>query len=156
VEPDAAAAARAVVERWVAAHDGPSERDDGRWTVMLGGEHKRTIGVTLSIGDHTLTAQSFFMRTPDEDRERVYDLLLRRHLRSYTLRFALHPDGDLLLVGVLPLAAVTDDELDRMLGQVLTVADETFDEALRLGFATYITREQAWRAQAGLPRNPIT
>jgi hypothetical protein len=96
------------------------------------------------------------MRAPDEDRERVYDLLLRRHLRSYTLRFALHPDGDLLLVGVLPLGAVTDDELDRMLGQLLTVADETFDEALRLGFATYISREQAWRAQAGIPRNPIT
>jgi hypothetical protein len=156
VAPDTPAAARAAVERWVAAHDGPAERSDDRWTVMLAGEHKRTVGVTLSIGDHTLTAQSFFMRAPDEDRERVYDLLLRRHLRSYTLRFALHPDGDLLLVGVLPLGAVTDDELDRMLGQLLTVADETFDEALRLGFATYISREQAWRAQAGIPRNPIT
>jgi hypothetical protein len=140
----------------VAAHEGASAYDDGRWTITLAGDHKRTVGVTLSIGDHTLTAQSFFMRAPDEDRERVYDLLLRRHLRSYTLRFALHPDGDLLLVGVLPLAAVTDDELDRMLGQLLTVADETFDEALRLGFATYIDREQAWRAQTGLPRNPIT
>lgn len=153
---DVAADARAAVDRWVAAHDGPSEYVDGRWNVLLTGEHKRTVGVTLSIGDHTLTAQSFFMRAPDEDREGVYDLLLRRHLRSYTLRFALHPEGDLLLVGVLPLAAVADDELDRMLGQLLTVADETFDEALRLGFATYISQEQAWRAQRGLPRNPIS
>lgn len=153
--PDADAATE-VVERWIAAHDGPGERLDGQWTVMLAGEHKRTVGVTLTIGDHTLTAQSFFMRAPDDDRAAVYGLLLRRHLRSYTLRFALHPDGDLLLVGVLPLPAVTDDELDRMLGQLLTVADETFDEALRLGFAGYISREQAWRAQQGLPRNPIT
>ena len=123
---------------------------------MLAGEHKRSVAVTLSIGDHTLTVQSFFVRAPDEDRERVYELLLRRHLRSYTLRFALHPDGDILLVGLLPLVAVSDEELDRMLGQLLTVADETFDEALRLGFASYISREQAWRARAGLPRNPIT
>jgi hypothetical protein len=148
--------ARAVVDRWVAAHDGPVDRDGDRWMVMLAGEHKRTIGVTLSVGDHTLTAQSFFMRAPDEDREHVYDLLLRRHMRSYTLRFALHPDGDVLLVGVLPLAAVTDVELDRMLGQLLDVADATFDEALRRGFASYISREQAWREQTGLPRNPIT
>lgn len=123
---------------------------------MLAGEHKRTVGVTVSIGDHTLTAQSFFMRAPDEDREGVYGLLLRRNLRSYTLRFALHPDGDVLLVGVLPLAAVTDDELDRMLGQLLAVADSTFNEALRLGFAHYIEREQAWRRQSGMPPNPIS
>lgn len=124
--------------------------------VMLAGEHKRTVGVTISVGDHTLIAQSFFMRAPDEDRARVYGLLLRRNLRSYTLRFALHPDGDVLLVGVLPLAAVTADELDRMLGQLLSVADETFDEALRLGFASYIEREQMWRVSTGQPRNPIT
>lgn len=123
---------------------------------MLAGEHKRTVGVTVSIGDHTLIAQSFFMRAPDEGRAQVYGLLLRRNLRSYTLRFALHPDGDVLLVGVLPLAAVTTGELDRMLGQLLSVADETFDEALRLGFASYIEREQVWRASTGQPRNPIT
>lgn len=153
---DPADAARRAVGDWAAAHDVPVERDGDRWMVMLAGEHKRTVAVTISIGDHTLAAQSFFMRAPDDDRERVYELLLRRNLRSYTLRFALHPDGDVLLIGVLPLAAVTADELDRMLGQVLEVADSTYDEALRRGFAHYIEREQAWRRRAGMPRNPIT
>jgi hypothetical protein len=155
VAPDVAEA-RAVVRGWVDAHDGPTEQRDDQWFVMLAGEHKRTVGVAISIGDHTLTVQSFFMRAPDEDAAAVYELLLRRNLRSYTVRFALHPDGDVLLVGVLPLAAVTDDELDRMLGQLLRVADETFDEALRLGFAGYIEREQAWRLSTGQPPNPIT
>lgn len=148
--------ARSVVERWIATQDVAGDARDGQWTIMLAGERKRTVGVTISIGDHTLVAQSFFMRAPDEDRDRVYGLLLRRNLRSYTLRFALHPDGDVLLVGVVPLAAVSDAELDRMLGQLLAVADETFDEALRLGFAGYIEREQAWRHATGLPPNPIT
>lgn len=152
-DPDTA---RAVVERWLAAQGLEAEQDGERWMVMLHGERKRTVAVTLSIGDHTLIAQSFFMRAPDEDAAAVYGLLLRRNLRSYTLRFALHPDGDVLLVGVLPLAAVTEGELDRLLGQLLAVADDTFDEALRLGFARYIAREQQWRAASGLPRNPIT
>ena len=147
--------ARAVVERWLVSRDIDSERDGQRWMIMLHGEHKRTVGVTVSIGDHTLIVQSFFMRAPDDDAAAVYALLLRRNLRSYTLRFALHPDGDVLLVGVVPLEAVTDVELDRVLGQLLAVADETFNEALRVGFAGYITREQAWRSAAGLPRNPI-
>lgn len=149
-------AARAVVERWLASRDVDNERDGERWMIMLHGEHKRTVGVTVSIGDHTLIVQSFFMRAPDGDAAAVYALLLRRNLRSYTLRFALHPDGDVLLVGVVPLEAVTDVELDRVLGQLLAVADETFDEALRLGFSDYIAREQAWRSASGLPRNPIS
>lgn len=153
--PDAAEA-RAVVQRWVDAHVGPTERRDDQWFVMLTGEHKRTVGVAISVGDHTLTLQSFFMRAPDEGTAGVYDLLLRRNLRSYTVRFALHPDGDVLLLGVLPLAAVTDDELDRTLGQLLRVADETFDDALRRGFAGYIEREQVWRRSTGQPPNPIT
>lgn len=149
-------AARGVVERWLSSRDIESEHDGQRWTIMLHGEHKRTVGVTVSIGDHTLIVQSFFMRAPDDDAAAVYALLLRRNLRSYTLRFALHPDGDVLLVGVVPLEAVTDVELDRVLGQLLAIADETFNEALRLGFAGYIEREQAWRSAAGLPRNPIS
>lgn len=154
---DRGSAARAVVARWIAAHDDvDAAADDDRWNVMLSGEHKRTVPVTLSVGDHTLVAQSFFMTAPDEDRAAVYELLLRRNLRSYTVRFALHPDGDVVLLGVLPLAAVTDDELDRLLGQILAVADATFDEALRRGFATYIAREQTWRSAAGMPQNPIT
>jgi hypothetical protein len=155
VAPDAAAAA-AAIERWLAAQDLSAERDEQRWEIMLRGEHKRTVAVTLSIGDHTLIAQSFFMRAPDEDTAAVYALLLRRNLRSYTVRFALHPDGDVLLVGVVPVEAVTEVELDRVLGQLLAVADDTFDEALRLGFAGYIAREQAWRSATGLPRNPIS
>jgi len=154
VAPDADAA-RAVVEHWVQSRDVDASFEDGRWAVMLRGERKRTVAVTLSVGDHTLVAQSFFMRTPDEDAAAVYALLLRRHLRSYTLRFALHPDGDVLLIGVVPLEALSEAELDRLLGQLLMVADETFDEALRLGFSSYIEREQTWRRHAGLPPNPI-
>ena len=155
VAPDAAGAA-ALIERWLAAQGISVQRDEQRWMITLRGEHKRTIGVTLSIGDHTLIVQSFFMRAPDGDAAAVYALLLRRNLRSYTVRFALHPDGDVLLVGVVPLEAVSEVELDRVLGQLLAVADDTFDEALRLGFAGYIAREQAWRTATGLPRNPIS
>lgn len=129
---------------------------DDRWFAMLAGDHKRTIPVLLQLGDHTLDVSSFFMRAPDENEAGLYRYLLRRNLRTYLLRFALHPDGDILLVGLLPTAAVTVDTLDHLLGQLLVAADEAFDHALRLGFSSYIEREQAWRAQTGLGRNPIT
>ncbi len=129
---------------------------DQVWFLRLRGEHKRTISVRLELGAHTLTVQSFFLRAPDENEAELYAYLLRRHLRSYVLRFALHPDGDLLLMGALPRESVTTAELDRLLGQVLALADDAFDQALRLGFAGYIEREQRWRERVGAPRNPIT
>lgn len=134
----------------------PERVDERTWFVPLSGEHKRTIPVYLEVSERHLSVQSFFMRAPDENEAGLYAYLLSRHLRSYVLRFALATSGDLLLVGVVPLRAVDADELDRLLGQVLATADEAFDSALRLGFASYIEREQAWRERVGAPRNPIT
>ena len=126
------------------------------WLTVLSGERKRTIPVYLELGAHGLSLESFFMTAPDEQHQQVYGLLLRRNLRTYTLRFAVDDTGDVLLVGLVPPAALTAEELDRVLGQLLVAADETYDQALRLGFAAYIEREQAWRAKVGAPRNPIT
>ena len=159
-EPAAAPAeaSAAALAAWFEAQPdlGAEQLDDGGWFVVLAGEHKKTVPVHLSIGDRHVLVQSFFMRAPDENEAGLYDYLLRRNLRSYVLRFALTPDGDVLIVGMLPHAAVDQAELDRVLGQVLALADEAFATALRLGFASYIEREQAWRAQVGAPRNPIT
>ncbi len=129
--------------------------DEG-WFTMLQGEHKRTIPMFLSVGDHTLIVESHFMRAPDENADRLYELLLKRNQRSYVLRFSVYDDGDVMLIGVVPLAAVTVEEVDRLAGALLTTADETYNAALRLGFASYIEREQAWRQKVGLGRNPIS
>ena len=151
-------AARAAVEAWGRGDPDAALEPDGadRWFVLLAGERKRTVPVLLQLGDHTLEVTSFFMRAPDENEGELYAYLLRRNLRTYVLRFALHPDGDVLLVGVLPLEGVTVAGIDRLLGQLLVAADDAFDQALRLGFRSYIEREQAWREHAGLRRNPIT
>jgi hypothetical protein len=147
-----------VIDAWFAAQpDLEVERSgDAGWLTVLRGEHKRTIPVHLELGEQTLLVRSFFLRAPDENEGALYAFLLRRHLRTYVFRFALDETGDLLLVGVVPLAALTADELDRLLGQLLAAADEAFDAALRLGFASYIEREQAWRASVGQRRNPVS
>lgn len=129
---------------------------DAGWFTMLAGVNKRTIPMHLSVGDNTVILESHFMRAPDENADQLYELLLKRHQRSYVLRFCIYDSGDVALVAVLPLAAVTVDEVDRLAGALLTTADETYNAALRLGFTSYIEREQAWREQSGLGRNPIS
>ena len=150
--------ARAAVQEWFDANpDLALERvgDDG-WFTTLAGERKRVIPLFLQLGDQTLTVESHFMRAPDENEAALYELLLRRNARTYVLRFAVLEGGDIALVAALPLAAVTAAEIDRVAGTLLSVADETYNAALRLGFEGYIEREQAWRERVGLGRNPIT
>ena len=73
----------------------------------------------------------------------------RQEDAAQNLAEALDRDGDVFLVGRLPLSAVTPDEIDRLLGAVLAYADENFDTMLRLGFGDSIKREWAWRVKRG-------
>src|SRR3712207_4906828 len=147
----------AVIDEWFEQSGQDVERvGDSGWITVLAGERKRTIPVYLEVGDHTVVIESFFMSAPDERHDEVYRYLLQRNLRTYTMRFALYDSGDVMLVGVVPKHAVTAEELDRTMGQLLSVADDSYWSAIRMGFTAYIEREQAWREKVGLGRNPIS
>ena len=122
---------------------------EGAYLVSLPGTHRLATPCWLVAGDHSLLVEAFVMRHADSGQEQLYDFLLQRNSRMYGVAFALDPDGDVYLVGRLPLSAVTPDELDRLLGAVLTYADENFDTMLKLGFGSSIKREWAWRVMRG-------
>ena len=67
----------------------------------------------------------------------------------YGVAFAVDHHGDIYLDGRLPLSAVTPEEVDRMLGAVLSYSDESFNTILELGFANSIRKEWAWRKSRG-------
>jgi hypothetical protein len=123
----------------------------GSYLVKLPGEHKLATMCWLIAGDHALLVEAFVMRQADENRERLYDFLLQRNARMYGVAFSLDRNGDVYLVGRLPLAAVTGDEIDRLLGAVLEYSDGSFNTILELGFASSIRKEWEWRVSRGEP-----
>ena len=125
------------------------EVSDGVFTVDLPGEKKLTTPCRLDVGEHAFGVHAFVARQPDENHERVYRWLLERNLKMFGVAFALDAVGDIYLDGKLPLSAVTPDEIDRLLGAVLTYADGSFNTILELGFATSIRREWEWRKARG-------
>ncbi len=121
----------------------------GAFLVRLAGQHKLATMTWLIAGAHSLHIEAFFCRQPDENHAEFYRFLLERNARMYGVHFALDPVGDVYLVGRQPLDAISADEVDRLLGCVLTYADETFDQALMLGFGSAIKKEYAWRVKRG-------
>ena len=67
----------------------------------------------------------------------------------YGVAFSIDTVGDVYLTGRLPHSAVTPAEIDRLLGSVLTYADEHFNTMLEIGFGSSIRREWAWRVERG-------
>jgi Putative bacterial sensory transduction regulator len=121
----------------------------GAFLVRLPGEHKLATMAWLIAGTHSLHVEAFFCRQPDENHAEFYRYLLEHNARMYGVHFALDPAGDVYLVGRLPLHAITPDEVDRLLGCVLSYADDIFDQALMIGFASAIKKEYAWRLKRG-------
>jgi hypothetical protein len=124
------------------------ERDaPDRFVVALPGEKRLKTACWLVIGAHALEVQAFVMRKPDENRAAVYEYLLQRNQRTYAVSWAIDSMGDVYLAGRIPLAAITPEELDRVLGAVLEYADGSFNALLELGFGSSIKREWAWRVK---------
>jgi hypothetical protein len=125
------------------------EISTGVFTVVLPGERKLQTPVRLDVGAHALGVHAFVARRPDENHERVYRWLLERNLKLFGVAFAVDHMGDIYLDGRLPLSTVTPEEVDRLLGAVLTYSDESFNTILELGFASSIRKEWEWRLSRG-------
>jgi hypothetical protein len=121
----------------------------GRFLVTLPGTARLQTPTWLLATEHALLVGAFVCRRPDEGHEDVYRFLLRRNTKLYGVHYALDAVGDIHLVGRIAPHAVTAEEIDRLLGQVLEAADGDFNTLLKLGFASSIRREWAWRVSRG-------
>jgi hypothetical protein len=141
---------RVVIEEFLDSHDLEYERKDANtFLLTLPGEKKLQTHCALVVGDHSLSINAFVIRRPDDNADRVHAWCMSKNASMYGIAFATNEIGDIFLVGRLPLFAVTDRELDRLIGSVLQYSDNSFNPLLELGFANAIRREWAWRVSRG-------
>ena len=141
---------RAVIDDFLESHDLDFEKSgENTYLITLPGEKKLQTHCALIVGDNSLSINAFVIRKPDENADKVHEWLLTKNASMYAVTFAINELGDIFLVGRLPLSAVTDIEIDRILGAVLQYSDSSFNTLLELGFASAIRREWAWRVSRG-------
>ena len=111
----------------------PGER---RWYVRLAGEEKDFTTIWLTLRQRTLHYETYVMPAPEENHARFYEHLLRRNLKLFGAHFAIGAEDAVFLVGQLPVSAIDDDELDRIVGTVFASVEQFFRPALRIGYAS--------------------
>lgn len=144
--PDQLDALEAQIDAWLATQlaDNPvvaaveRDRESGerRWFVRVTGEQKDVFTIWFHLRQRTLHYETYVMPAPEENHAAFYEHLLRRNLKLYGASFAVGDEEAVFLVGQLANAAVTDDELDRVLGSLYAWVEQYVRPALRIGFAS--------------------
>jgi hypothetical protein len=142
--PEELATLGALIDQWAAReadtnpmllavdHD-PAER---RWYVRMKGEEKTTTTVWLTLRQRTLHYETYFMPAPEENVAACYEYLLRASFALFGMRFAIGPEDALYLVGQMPLVAIDEDELDRIIGASWAYSERYFRPAMSIGYAS--------------------
>ncbi|MDO5030890.1 MAG: YbjN domain-containing protein [Corynebacterium sp.] len=121
---------------------------DNAAVVVLPGKKKLKTVAGLIPSPDSLRVEAFVCRAVEENHEAVYKWLLQRNRRLFGIAYTIDAAGDIYLVGQLP-AELSDEDLDRLLGQLLETADGDFNHILERGFASAIKREWQWRVDRG-------
>lgn len=132
------------IERWlevqladndcVASVERDPSRDERRWVVRIEGEEKSFSAVWFHLGQRTLHVETYFMPAPEENEARLYEYLLRRGQKMSGFSFVIGVEDAVYIAGQIPVAWISDDELDRMLGSVYMYVEHSFRPAMRIGY----------------------
>ncbi len=110
-----------------------------RWYVRMRGVDKLVTTVWFTLRELTLHYETYFMPAPEENMAQCYEYLLRTNQRLYAMRFAVGLEDAVYLVGQLPLSAIDEPELDRVLGSLYAASESCFRTAMSIGFASRFT-----------------
>jgi len=110
--------------------------NESRWYVRISGEDKDNSMVLFTLGQRTLHFETYFMPSPEENRQDVFQYLLRKNSKLYGVSFGVGNEEAVYLSGQINSEVINSDTLDWVLGTIYKAVEECFKPALRLGFAS--------------------
>jgi hypothetical protein len=113
------------------------EGDELRWYVRMRGEAKEFTTVWLTLGQRTLRYETYVMPAPEEQAAELYEHLLRRNDRLVGAHYSIGIEDAIFLRGELALSALTEPELDRVLGTLYAQVEQDFPALIRIGFPRF-------------------
>lgn len=137
------------ITEWARANGVEVDSLDGTSiAVVLPGERKLKTTVSIVVSARSAELSAFVIRHPDENAAAFNAWLLRKNMKLGASAFGIDHLGDVYLRATVPTEHLLED-LDGLLGEMLTVADESFNELLLIGFLTGMKKEWAWRVSRG-------
>lgn len=124
------------VSDMIAAVVADEETELDRWFVRVNGDAKDVYSVWFEVDQRTLAYETYVMPAPEENHAPFYEQLLVRNDRLRDVAFTIGSENAIFLKGRMEIAHVSAESLDRVLGTIHAVIEQSFVPALRLGFAS--------------------
>jgi hypothetical protein len=142
--PEELATLRGLIDAWTARQRQENallaavdhDPEQVRWYIRMLGEEKAVTTTWLTLRERTLHYETYFMPAPEENMAALYEFLLRANQRLYGMRFAIGAEDAVYLVGQMPLSAIDESELDRIIGSTYAYSERYFRPAMSLGYAS--------------------
>jgi len=132
----------------------------GAYVVTLHGRRRPSTLVWLVAGEQALAVEAFVLHLIEPgaaELARLHRHLLARNLRLRGVHFGVDDVGDLFLTGSLPLGAVDEVGVDRVLGEVLQLLEDEQDALVALAYGDRLRSDPALAAKVladGAGRRP--
>lgn len=142
-DPDELAALEARIDAWLVAEAADSPMIDAvergasgerRWYVRLLGEEKAVWTAWWTLDQRTFRYETFLMPAPEDNEGAFYEHLLIRNRELTGMHLEIGDEHAVFLAGSLPVRAVSEADLDRILGSMWAYVERIFRPALRIGF----------------------
>lgn len=118
---------------------GQPGENEPRWYVRLSGEEKEHITIWFTLGQRTLRYEVYVLPAPAENAALVFESAMRRNDALVGAHFSIGVEDAIFLRGELPLSALTEAELDRIIGSLHSYTEQAFPSLVRLAFASKFT-----------------
>jgi hypothetical protein len=132
--------------------------DTGAYVVHVPGSRRPSTLVWLLAGEQAVAVEAFVMHVVAvEDPAPLHRYLLARNLRLREVHFGLDEVGDVFLSGSLPLPAVDAEHVDRLLGEVVQLLEESTGALQALAYGDRLDSDPALAAKVradGAGRRP--
>ena len=130
----------------------------GAYVVHLRGSRRPSTLVWLVAGEQAVAVEAFVLHLVEvADPAPLHRYLLARNLRLRDVHFGIDDVGDVFLTGSLPHAALDATSVDRLLGEVLQLLEESSRALVQLAYGDRLERDPALAAKVladGAGRRP--
>jgi hypothetical protein len=120
----------------------PDDRGHFHWLIRLKGDEKDVITLWLSLRQRTVHVETEVTPAPEEGRETLYRYLLTKNAELRELHLAIGPEDGIYLMAQIPIAELTTERLDEVVGASLTYVEEIYPTAMTIGLPSLYRRRK--------------
>ena len=127
----------AASERWVTDPESAvvwAGEFEGKLGIRMAQESRDFTTLWFDVGQRTVGLEAYLLPPPPHDRAEVHRQALIRNWRSWPVWIATDKNGDLYVLGRIPIESLDEDTLDQAVGATYELVDLAFQPMVRAGF----------------------